>query len=179
MQAAQAPVLSRGPSTLNPCPSRLPHPLSWFSPPDLQHGLAPVIDRHIRVLVLGSFPGAASLAAQQYYAHPRNQFWPLLGALTGEPLPDLPYADRLMRLLSHGIGVWDVLGACVRRAAWTAISAIRKPTTRAAQGAGACVATASASTVVRSGRFAAQFEAAGYETVVLPSIESGTCGAQF
>jgi hypoxanthine-DNA glycosylase len=66
------------------------------------------------VLVLGSFPGVASLAARQYYAHPRNHFWPIMAALTGEPLDTLPYAARLERLRAHRIGLWDVIVACHR-----------------------------------------------------------------
>jgi hypoxanthine-DNA glycosylase len=81
--------------------------------PQLQ-GLPPVIHRGTRLVVLGSFPGAASLAAAQYYAHPRNQFWPLLGLLFDEPLPALPYPQRLQRLRAHGVGLWDVIGACRR-----------------------------------------------------------------
>lgn len=77
-------------------------------------GLAPVVDARTRVLILGSFPGAASLAAQQYYAHPQNQFWRLLGALLSEPLPELDYRLRLERVLAHGLGIWDVLAACRR-----------------------------------------------------------------
>jgi hypoxanthine-DNA glycosylase len=82
---------------------------------DRRHrGLAPVIDRRVRVLVLGSFPSWASLAARQYYGHPRNQFWPLLGALLGEPLASLAYPDRLERVLAHRVGIWDVYAACRR-----------------------------------------------------------------
>jgi hypoxanthine-DNA glycosylase len=77
-------------------------------------GLPPVIDRGTRLVVLGSFPGAASLAAGQYYAHPRNQFWPLLGALWGIELAAWPYARRLEELLAHGLGLWDVYAACRR-----------------------------------------------------------------
>lgn len=77
-------------------------------------GLPPVIARHTRLVLLGSFPGAASLAAKQYYAHPRNQFWPLLSALWGEDLTVLPYAARLQRLRAHGLGLWDVIAECRR-----------------------------------------------------------------
>ena len=67
-----------------------------------------------RVLILGSFPGEASLAARQYYAHPRNHFWPVLALIVGEPLAGMPYAMRLARLRAHRIGVWDTIVACER-----------------------------------------------------------------
>jgi len=79
-----------------------------------RRGFAPVIDAGVHVLVLGSFPSPASLAARQYYGHPRNQFWPILGAVLGEPLVSLPYPDRLERLLSRRIGIWDVYATCER-----------------------------------------------------------------
>ena len=81
---------------------------------DWLHGLPPVLDAGTRVVVLGSFPGVASLRARQYYAHPRNQFWPILGRLLGQPLTTLPYEQRLDVLLAHGIGLWDVYARCVR-----------------------------------------------------------------
>jgi hypoxanthine-DNA glycosylase len=58
-------------------------------------------------------PGAASLAAGQYYAHPRNLFWPIMGSLFGAG-PDLPYAARVRRLKACGVAVWDVLASCIR-----------------------------------------------------------------
>lgn len=66
-----------------------------------------------RVLILGSMPGEASLAAVQYYAHPRNAFWPIMGALFGAG-PELPYVQRLERLCAAGVALWDVIGACQR-----------------------------------------------------------------
>lgn len=77
-------------------------------------GLPPVIDRRARVLILGSFPSAASLAAQQYYAHPRNQFWRMLGAVIGQPLKDMPYAARLAAAQAAGIAIWDIYASCER-----------------------------------------------------------------
>ena len=53
-------------------------------------------------------------APRSYYAHPRNHFWPILGALLREPLPELPYAERLDRLRAHRIGLWDIIVACHR-----------------------------------------------------------------
>jgi hypothetical protein len=77
-------------------------------------GFPPIIDGRTETLILGSFPSEASLAAGQYYAHPRNQFWRLLGALLGEPLAELDYGERAARVLAHRFGIWDVLDACRR-----------------------------------------------------------------
>lgn len=77
--------------------------------------LAPVWDRHAKVLILGSMPGEASLRQQQYYAHPRNAFWPIMGALLGaEAGPGQLYPARLQALRRNGVAVWDVLAACER-----------------------------------------------------------------
>ncbi len=77
-------------------------------------GLGPVVDARTRLVVLGSFPGVASLRAQQYYGHPRNQFWPLLGALWGLDLARASYVQRLAAARAHGLGIWDVYASCRR-----------------------------------------------------------------
>jgi len=79
-------------------------------------GLPPILPRDARVLVLGSFPGLASLAAKQYYAHPRNHFWPVMSALLDEPLVDLAYPKRLARMRARGVALWDTIVACDRHA---------------------------------------------------------------
>jgi hypoxanthine-DNA glycosylase len=78
-------------------------------------GLAPVLDANTRVLVLGSFPGVASLRAQQYYGHPQNQFWKILGALWSLDLMAVGYPERIAAALAHGLGIWDVYAACERQ----------------------------------------------------------------
>ena len=82
------------------------------------HGLAPLVSNATRVLILGSFPGGRSLALQQYYAHPQNQFWKILQAIW----PDSPgglcadsYEKRSKWLLARGLGVWDVYASCERQ----------------------------------------------------------------
>ena len=70
------------------------------------------------VLILGSFPGARSIARQQYYAHPQNHFWKILQAVwPAHPLPagDDSYAKRSDWLLDRGLGLWDVYAACRAR----------------------------------------------------------------
>jgi double-stranded uracil-DNA glycosylase len=76
-------------------------------------GFAPVRPAATRLLVLGSLPGAASLRASQYYAHPRNAFWPILARLLGFD-PSLPYEQRLSLLANSGIALWDVGHSAVR-----------------------------------------------------------------
>ncbi len=142
-------------------------------------GLAPVIAPNTRILILGSFPGAASLAAQQYYAHPRNLLWPILSALTGEDLAALPYAERLPRLLAHGFGLWDVLGACERKGSLDAD--IRKPAANDfARLRELCPALETVGfNGQTSGKFAPQFAAAGYRTLVLPSTSPAHAALSF
>lgn len=79
-------------------------------------GLPPVVGPNAHVLILGSFPGVASLRAQQYYAHPYNQFWKILQALWPQhPLPGPEdYEQRCAWLLARGLGLWDVYASCER-----------------------------------------------------------------
>ena len=82
---------------------------------ELKTGLPPIARADARLFILGSLPGDASLAAQQYYAHPQNQFWRLVGSVIGEDLHLIPYTARLERLAERRIGLWDVIGSAVRR----------------------------------------------------------------
>lgn len=77
-------------------------------------GFPPIESPSARVLILGSMPGIASLRAGQYYAHPRNQFWPILGELLRQNLPAMAYPERVQCLIDAGIALWDVLQSCQR-----------------------------------------------------------------
>lgn len=137
--------------------------------PEILVGLPPILDAGVETLILGSFPSPASLAARQYYAHRQNQFWRLLGALFGEPLADLDYAEKQRCLLGHRIGVWDVYRRCQREGALD--SAIQAPEandfsrlkTAAPRLQRICFNGKT------SGKFERDFREAGYETRILPS----------
>ena len=86
--------------------ARRPSPLT-------SEGFAPVLGSQPRVLILGSLPGRVSITAQQYYAQPRNAFWPIMRELF-DAGPELAYAERTRRLHQHGIALWDVLRAAQR-----------------------------------------------------------------
>lgn len=90
-----------------------------------KHAFQPVVDERTRLLVLGSLPGEASLAATQYYAHPQNAFWRLTGGAIGIDLASLPYEARLVALKSAGVGLWDVITSAERAGSLDA--AIRRP----------------------------------------------------
>lgn len=86
---------------------------SVASAPKRIHGFPPIVGRAPRVLVLGSMPGVASLAAREYYAHPRNLFWRIAGESLGFDAT-APYARRKAALGRARIAVWDVLASCIR-----------------------------------------------------------------
>ena len=130
---------------------------------------APVVDADTRILILGSLPGDASLAAAQYYAHPRNQFWRLLGAVLAVPLADMPYPQRLAAMQQHGVGLWDVVAEASRRGSLD--SAIRDAR---ANPLAELVASLPALRVVAfngqtAGKAAPQLAASGVPALVLPS----------
>jgi double-stranded uracil-DNA glycosylase len=79
----------------------------------------PIENPTARILILGSMPGKESLRAGQYYAHPRNAFWPIMGELVGARTT-LPYQARTRVLQSAGIALWDVLASCTRHSSMDA-----------------------------------------------------------
>lgn len=78
----------------------------------VRHPLEPVFDSRSRVLLLGTMPSPQSRAMGFYYAHPRNRFWPVMGRIFGEPVPETA-EDRRRFCLKHGVALWDVLSSCV------------------------------------------------------------------
>lgn len=82
---------------------------------ELKRSFPPVADARARMLVLGSLPGEESLAQARYYAHPRNHFWRLIGAVIGMELEPLPYEQRLAALQDAGVALWDTVGSARRR----------------------------------------------------------------
>ena len=80
---------------------------------EVTKGFAPILGPGARVLILGTLPSQQSLQKNQYYGHPQNAFWRIMGGLIGAG-PDLPYLERVNRLIDSGIAVWDVLAASVR-----------------------------------------------------------------
>jgi double-stranded uracil-DNA glycosylase len=79
----------------------------------LLYSFPPIADANARILILGSMPGQASLDANQYYAHKRNLFWPIMGELLGFD-PTLSYIEKTECLKTSGVAVWDVLQSCQR-----------------------------------------------------------------
>jgi len=134
-----------------------------------RQGLSPVVGASARLLILGSFPGDASLAAAQYYAHPRNQFWRLLADVLDEPLHELAYAGRLARLGERGIALSDTLVACRREGSLDA--AIRDPVRGEIQPITSVAPdlVAVAFNGATAGKAAPAWAAAGLATIVLPS----------
>jgi hypoxanthine-DNA glycosylase len=80
----------------------------------IKRSFPPVVDARTRLLVLGSLPGDASLAAARYYAHPQNQFWRLMAAVVDVDLPALDYEARLAALRAARVGLWDVVASATR-----------------------------------------------------------------
>jgi hypoxanthine-DNA glycosylase len=82
--------------------------------PERLCGLPPLIARDSRLVILGSFPGEASLRARQYYGHPRNDFWRLLSAIWGLDLVARSYRERVAEMRAHRLGLWDIYASCRR-----------------------------------------------------------------
>ncbi|UOB54707.1 DNA-deoxyinosine glycosylase [Burkholderia pyrrocinia] len=143
-------------------------------------GFGPVVGPNTRTMILGSFPGEASLDAAQYYAHPRNQFWRLLGAVLREPeLHALDYDARLERVLKHGIGIWDVLAACHREGSLDSAIRNAKPNDFDSLREHAPLLKKVCFNGKTAGRFAEVIGAAGYETLVLPSSSPANASLSF
>ncbi|GAB1392836.1 DNA-deoxyinosine glycosylase [Rhodocyclaceae bacterium] len=120
------------------------------------------------VLILGSFPSAASLAVQQYYAHKQNHFWKILGAILKQPLAEMDYAARVRVVQRAGIAIWDVYAACERQGSLD--SAIRRGSPNDLS---ALVRRHAIRRVCFNGqtpgKFAPSLAALGVETRILPS----------
>lgn len=134
-------------------------------PARLARSFPPIATPGAKALVLGSMPGEASLAAGEYYAHPRNAFWPIMAELLGMDR-GLPYAERARRLTDAGVAVWDVLRCCRRRGS---LDAAIDPTTERPNDFGPFFAAQGSIELVA---FNGQKAEASYRRHVLPGLPS-------
>ena len=75
---------------------------------------APIVNSETKILILGTIPGVASLAKQEYYGHPRNHFWSILFELLNTMTVSNVFEEKVKTLQNHKIGLWDVLKNCQR-----------------------------------------------------------------
>ena len=129
----------------------------------ISRGFAPLVGTRVRLVILGSLPGRASLAARQYYAQPRNAFWPLMGELFGAG-PQLAYPARVAVLTARGIAVWDVCAAARREGSLDA--AIDRDSVRVNDFGGFFAAHPGVEQLVFNGQAAAEL----YRRRVLPAL---------
>ena len=148
------------------------------APPRL-HGLPPVLGPGARLLVLGSFPGVASLRAGQYYGHPRNHFWPILSALWQVDLVGLPYAQRLAEMQRRGLGLWDVYASCRRSGSLDSAIADAEWNDFATLRASAPALQAVAHNGGESARARRHLQALGFEVHRLPSTSPANASWSF
>ena len=148
------------------------------APPRL-HGLPPVLGPGARLLVLGSFPGVASLRAGQYYGHPRNHFWPILSALWQVDLVGLPYAQRLAEMQRRGLGLWDVYASCRRSGSLDSAIADAEWNDFATLRASAPALHAVAHNGGESARARRHLQALGFEVHRLPSTSPANASWSF
>lgn len=142
-------------------------------------GLPPILDAQARVLILGSFPSPASLAAGQYYAHKQNQFWRVLSAILDQPLVNADYAAKQEAVKAAGIAIWDVYASCEREGSLdTAIRAGEPNRFETLE-----KLAPNLRRICFNGRVAAKFEATltvlGYENIVLPSTSPANASWSF
>lgn len=97
-------------------------------PAKIKYSFPPFVPDGARLIILGTLPGEESLRLQQYYAHPRNHFWPLIAALSESPLPP-SFTKRVALLKDNRWALWDVLEGAERIGSSDA--AIRNPTVNA------------------------------------------------
>lgn len=145
----------------------------------LLKGLPPIIDARARVLILGSFPSEASLAARQYYAHKQNQFWPILAAVLGVPLPQMDYAVKQAAVRSAGVAIWDVYAGCEREGSLDAAIREAVPNDFAQLKKSAPALRRICFNGRAAGRFIRELDALGYETLILPSTSPANASWSF
>ncbi len=142
-------------------------------------GLPPIVSPKTRVLILGSFPGVASLQARQYYGHPRNHFWPLLSAIWALDLPARPYRERLAALRERGLGLWDVYASCRRAGSLDSAIEAAEPNDLASLRRRAPGLVLVAHNGAESARAAPRLAALGLPTLRLPSSSPANASWSF
>jgi hypoxanthine-DNA glycosylase len=142
-------------------------------------GLPPIINRQARILILGSFPSEASLAARHYYAHRQNQFWRILAAVLGQPLLEMDYEAKRAAVQAAGLAIWDVYGECERQGSLDSSIRDGEPNDFASLHKLAPALRRVCFNGQTAGKFSPNLVALGYETLILPSTSPANAGWSF